>query len=280
MREELLKITNSHIRNLAWLLFSPVIRVSEVYQYDAVLFPNDLLDEWFTLHKDWLIQQDNTPQAISIFLAEQERNVRLGFYAEDLLHYFFRSSPHIELLLVNEQIVVDRVTQTEIDFLIEYKGQLIHLVVAVKYYLKYSDGEWIGPDARDSLRKKWQKVMGRQLPKAQEFFQDSFPAKEIKSYFFLKGYLFYQDGTNHQWIHTDDLEDCSQFGNRFAVAYKPNWMMDFHAYTGKTEKWETLRTRNELQPIKKATPIVSLSKYNQTVIFVVPNDWPQLDNHR
>lgn len=279
MNEELLKIANSHVRNLAWLLFSPIMRVDKPYERADVLFPQELLNEWFIHHKEWLLEQDQTPETIISFLAQQKRNGRLGFYAEDLLHYFFLSSPCIELLLVNEQIVEEGVTQTEIDFLIGYNDQIIHLEVAVKFYLLYDNSEWIGPDARDSLRKKWDKVLQRQLPKAQEYFVRSYPNTEVRSYFFIKGYLFYPNESNFQWRYADCFEECSQFGYRFSVLHKPNWMMDFHQFKGKTVKWETLIMSSECQQIKKATPVVTLSKYNQTVIFIVSNNWPQLDNH-
>lgn len=279
MNEELLKITNSHVRNLAWLLFSPIMRVDQSYECADVLFPQELLHEWFLLHKEWLLEQDQTPEIITSFLVQQRRNERLGFYAEDLLHYFFLSSPFIELLLVNEQVVEEGVTQTEIDFLIGYKDQIIHLEVAVKYYLLHESGEWIGPDARDSFRKKWDKVLQRQLPKAQEYFVHRFPNTEVRSYFFIKGYLFYPNKSDFQWRYADCFEECSQFGYRFSVLHKPNWMMDFHQFKGNTLKWETLIMSSECQQIKKAIPIVSLSKYNQMVIFIVPNNWPELDNH-
>lgn len=279
MIEQLLKLSNSHVRNLSWLLFSPIIRVNEVYENEALLFPEELQSEWLVLHEKWLVGLDESPGELNEFIAHANNKGRLGFYAEYLLQFFFTNSPFVELVWFNEQVINEGITETEIDFVIRYNSRLIHIELAVKYYLLTPSDEWIGPNATDTFRKKWEKVNSLQIPTARRVINKAFPEEELESYFFIKGVLFTHDeNAQNQWIYQREGNSIVENGSRFVFPEKPNWMADFVEYKGKTI------SRNEfkkllVEGIKKATSLISLSKNKQKNYFIVTDDWPKLDNH-
>lgn len=274
MIEQLLKLSNSHVRNLSWLLFSPIIRVNENYENECLLFPEKLQNEWLALHEKWLVELDKTPGELNEFIAHANNTRRLGYYAEYLLQFFFTNSPFVELVWFNEQVINEGITETEIDFVIRFNNRLIHIELAVKYYLLTPTGEWIGPNAKDTFRKKWEKVNTLQIPTARRVISEIFPKEELESYFFIKGFLFtHDDNTQNQWIFQREGNSIVENGYRFAFPEKPNWMADFVEYNGKTID------RNELDKllvkgIRKATSLISLSKNKQKNYFIVTDDWP------
>jgi len=279
MIEQLLKLSNSHVRNLSWLLFSPIIRVNEAYESECLLFPEELQSEWLALHNEWLIELDSSPGELNEFIVKANNIDRLGFYAEYLLQFFFSKSPYIELVWVNEQVIKEGVTETEIDFVIRFKQRLIHIELAVKYYLLTPSGEWVGPNAKDTFRRKWEKVSSLQIPTAKRVISEVFPTEKLESYFFIKGILFTHDeNSQNQWIYQNEQDVIKGKGYRFAFPLKPNWMADFVEYNGRTFNQNELNTILE-KGAKKATSLISLSKNKQKNYFIVTDDWPMLDNH-
>lgn len=274
MTEQLLKLSNSNVRNLSWLLFSPIIRVNEDYENECLLFPDRLQNEWLDLHEKWLVELDRSPGGLNEFVAQANNTSRLGFYAEYLLQFFFTNSPYIELIWFNQQVINEGVTETEIDFVIRYNDRLIHIELAVKYYLLTPTGEWIGPNAKDSFRKKWEKVKSLQIPIARRVISNALPGEELESYFFIKGVLFTHDeNAQNQWIYQSEGYTIVENGSRFVFPEKPNWMADFVEYNGKTIN------RNQFKMLlaegmKKATSVISLSKNKQKNYFIVTDDWP------
>lgn len=277
MTEQLLKISNSHVRNLSWLLFSPVMRVGEEYENTVFLFPQELQNEWLILHEQWLLELDKAPGELNSFIENIGEKRPLGVYAEYLLQFFFSKSLHVQLVWFNRQIVENGITETEIDFVIRYNNRLIHIELAVKYYLKALSGEWIGPNARDSFRQKWEKVSSLQIPAARRVINQVFPDEKIESYFLIKGFLFEDNSLcQNQWVYQRDVSEIVSQGSRFVFPEKPNWMADFIEFNGRTFGWSEID-----KPIKKAIPMISLSKIKQKNYFIVADDWPDvLDNHR
>lgn len=99
-------------------------------------------------------------------------NLRLGHLAEKIVSALIKSSTNYQVIHENIQVIEDKKTIGEIDFIILDKNlhQLIHLEVAYKFYLfdpsisSEPINNWIGPNRNDSLKEKLEKVKRRQFP--------------------------------------------------------------------------------------------------------------------
>ncbi|MGQ7249610.1 DUF1853 family protein [Halomonas sp. V046] len=99
---------------------------------------------------------------------------RLGQYHERLWQYLLDSAPGTALLANNVRIQQERRTLGELDILYRQRdsGDIVHLEVAIKFYLGLETGpgaaddatRWIGPGGLDSLALKAGHVSHHQLP--------------------------------------------------------------------------------------------------------------------
>ncbi|MCZ4410056.1 DUF1853 family protein [Cryomorphaceae bacterium 1068] len=99
-------------------------------------------------------------------------NVRLGHLAEKIVSRLIKASSNFELIDENIQIIEERRTVGELDFILREidTNQFIHLELAYKFYLfdpNISDEpikNWIGPNRNDSLKEKLEKLKRKQFP--------------------------------------------------------------------------------------------------------------------
>lgn len=99
-------------------------------------------------------------------------NLRLGHLAEAIVSESIRNAENYDLLYENVQIEEDKRTIGELDFIIRDKAnnEILHLELAYKFYLLdpsiSSDllTNWIGPNRKDNLKKKLEKVKSKQFP--------------------------------------------------------------------------------------------------------------------
>ncbi|WP_320814421.1 DUF1853 family protein [Flavobacterium sp.] len=99
-------------------------------------------------------------------------NVRLGHLAEKVVSELIKSSTNFKVLYENVQIIEDKKTIGEIDFIIENKitKQITHIELAYKFYLFDPNisseplNNWIGPNRNDSLKEKLEKLKTKQFP--------------------------------------------------------------------------------------------------------------------
>lgn len=94
---------------------------------------------------------------------------RLGVYFEQLWHHLVRSSPALNLLRSNQQVIIDKQTLGEFDSIIQNLNsrQVIHCELAVKFYLQIGSGQkmadWVGPNLRDRFDRKFRRLLSHQL---------------------------------------------------------------------------------------------------------------------
>jgi hypothetical protein len=99
-------------------------------------------------------------------------NVRLGHLVEKIVSELIKSSTNYKVLYENIQVIEDKKTIGEIDFIIEDEKtkQLIHMELAYKFYLFDPNisteplNNWIGPNRNDSLKEKLEKLKTKQFP--------------------------------------------------------------------------------------------------------------------
>ncbi|MFT5266325.1 MAG: hypothetical protein ACI8YQ_005089 [Polaribacter sp.] len=99
-------------------------------------------------------------------------NLRLGHLAERIVSELIKASTNYNVLYENVQIIEDKKTIGEIDFIIEEINTkaLIHMELAYKFYLFDPSispeplNNWIGPNRNDSLKEKLEKTKRKQFP--------------------------------------------------------------------------------------------------------------------
>jgi len=104
-------------------------------------------------------------------------NLRLGHLAEKIVSELIARSSTYNVLYENIQLVEDKTTIGEIDFILESTlakkpsiKQIIHVELAYKFYLYDPNlsseplNNWIGPNRNDSLKEKLDKLKQKQLP--------------------------------------------------------------------------------------------------------------------
>ena len=96
----------------------------------------------------------------------------LGKRMEHFFSYYIRNFTEEEVLAENQQIIQDNLTLGELDFLLKNKvsKEITHVELVYKFYLydpKSGESEvdrWIGPNRRDSLKKKLDRLERKQFP--------------------------------------------------------------------------------------------------------------------
>jgi hypothetical protein len=127
---------------------------------------------------------------------------RLGRIAEDFTFEYWKQSGQIELLARNHQVQAEQETLGEIDAVLMYQDELLHVEIAYKIYLYDPDHgdstleHWIGPNRNDSLKKKLEHLKNQQIPlisspEARSFLETLVPnATKIKSKVWWKAQLY------------------------------------------------------------------------------------------
>ncbi len=169
---------------------------------------------------------------------------KLGHLYEDLAAHILGSSSTTQLAEKNLQIRSDiHHTLGELDFLIRTPEKLIHLELAVKFYLAVKTPEsWHlpGPDARDNYPRKLARLRQHQLILTQKF-QHHLPEKyrheKIHPQHLIYGCLFDHIHATQQataqfihphcrrghWLHQEELTQYAGKTAHIHIIPKPLW---------------------------------------------------------
>ena len=109
---------------------------------------------------------------VSISVLPELPNIRLGKQIERVFSFLIESASNYSILRENIQIIDDKVTIGELDFIIKNNESHVisHLEIVYKFYLydpNYSEVElekWIGPNKKDSFIEKYNKLALKQFP--------------------------------------------------------------------------------------------------------------------
>ena len=233
------------VRALAWCIGAP----SLMSNAPGLDFPShrsfkDALGEAW----DWLSELDGNPMPLHEHLAAA-RSRKVGIHFEALLTWWLRWHPQYDLLARNLQVRDDHRTLGAFDFVLrDQAGLPQHWEVAVKFYLQreHSDAwsAWVGPNQRDRLDIKLERMGEHQLPlsarpeavSALASLHITEPPEQVA---FVKGMFFEpwdEPGLRPrgsapetrlgQWVTTSDFAAFSdtQPACRWCVREKPDWL--------------------------------------------------------
>ncbi len=186
----------------------------------------------------------------SSFLRKLERRLRLGQLAEQFVFNQLDTSKSVEILAENIQIQKDKRTLGELDTLLVFDHQPIHLEIIYKFYvydktLGTTEIErWIGPNRKDSLVEKLTKLKEKQLPLL--YSQDcklALKQLELDHHHFEQQVLFkaqlfvpYQEHVNFEFLNADCV--CGYYiktaqlepfqNHQFYIPSKLDWFLEPH----------------------------------------------------
>ena len=98
------------------------------------------------------------------------KEIRLGKLIEHFVFNELSQNKSIEILGSNIQLIDNKLTIGEIDCLLKFLNEYIHLEIIYKFYLYDQNiisseiDKWIGPNRNDSLSRKIEKLKTQQLP--------------------------------------------------------------------------------------------------------------------
>lgn len=275
-------LKSKNVKDLFWALASESPLCYE--NSPVTLFPLALQEKIVDQHLSWFLELDSNPQKLDEFLAENSKR-RLGVHFEQLLHFFFKASPFINLLLCNQQIIENGTTLGEVDFILEFENQCYHLEVSIKFYLQNGNEieDMLGPNAKDRLDLKLEKVKNHQLQIAHHASIRERVNREYDSFLFLKGQFysnevvkpkFFNSGKKvGKYLKISDFKKMFASNNQdWTKLVKPNWLSSlfFSAEGLQISQNDLASIENEIEAQKKAAHVEQLSQY----FFIVSDSWP------
>ncbi len=228
------------VRHLDWLCHAqPLINCGPVLA-TANALPNDL-----TARLRWL---DQHPSSLLNCL-EQSASYRLGHYFESLYSFLLNHIFEWPVLLRNTPVrSVEGITLGELDFIVRnaVTGELEHHEVAVKFYLglhHHQTTHWYGPNARDRLDLKTQRMLTHQCrmtqrPETQAILAAAGLSEPVRPVLVMPGTLFSPYSSKcgpadePEWVNPSHDSGWwtkhSQLAQLDTVAWtalqKPNWL--------------------------------------------------------
>ncbi|TVZ55023.1 hypothetical protein OD91_0264 [Lutibacter sp. Hel_I_33_5] len=194
-----------------------------------------------------LNQFELNSKSIQINLKIDEK-LRLGKYIERLVSFELQQKNNISIVCENIQIQQEKITLGELDSIILKDKKPIHLEIIYKFYL-YDDSIdkdqiecFIGPNKKDSLVEKLNKLKEKQLPllyskECKKYLKEyNLKPKEVEQQVYFKAQLFVPYSNQNiqlKKINPDciigfyiNLEQIQHFKNyKFYIPNKKDWLI-------------------------------------------------------
>lgn len=236
-------------------------------------------------------------------LVAVDRGVRLNFQQklghlyEDALEQLVLASADWELLARNLQVFDSKKrTLGEIDFLIQEKrsGRVLHLELAVKFYLAVRDEAGVecfpGPDPRDNWSAKLGRFLQHQLrlcesEEAVGLLRARFGVEKVGVVQRIYGVMFDHVHSDHvsQPPRVDEgcrrglwlrIDECDEYlGDVGFVKLVPKCLWPVRLEGTLLEGLESV-VREELKARAKWRCVLFWDERRDMPVFLVPNDWP------
>ncbi|SDX45752.1 DUF1853 family protein [Aequorivita viscosa] len=230
-------------------------------------------------------------------IAESEfifpKNSIIGLQAEGCFEAFLKNSKHYRLLASNLQIQGEKGTIGELDYIVQNQAtdEVVHIELSCKFYLydnkitTSEESKWIGPNRKDSLYDKLEKLKSKQFPliRASETIETLeglnidvpstqqlclkaflFVPKEINLNSFSK---VYQDCIVGYWMRQKDFIQEDQDA-LFAIPTKKEWLLPISQITSWISYNElNIEIKRNLK--NKKSPLIYRKKRKKTERFFV-----------
>ena len=242
--------------------------------------PSLFLDDKISAYKPFHTSKKATAQP------PDSENYVFGKRMEEFLEFYFEQSNQYRVLAKSLQINKEKITIGELDFIIEDNTQqkLIHIELVSKFYL-YDPAiheelnRWIGPNKKDSLIQKLDKLQKKQLPllfnpyTKVELQKFGIEPKTVEQQLCFKAQLYipYQFETKlikpivnidciaGFWIRPEQLHRPEFQDAKFNIPIKNDW----YCRPNKEAEWEELSSLStkldKLHKMKKS-PLVWVNK--------------------
>lgn len=140
------------------------------YQYLGFLNTSGLFLNTFYGLEQFGFPKESIP-SFEEFTLTITQQLPLGKRVECFFEYFINNSSEFNIIKKNTQIIHNKLTLGELDYILEHNTskKLYHVELIYKYYLYKTDVKseiqrYIGPNADDSLEERIAKIRNRQLP--------------------------------------------------------------------------------------------------------------------
>ncbi|QFZ92006.2 DUF1853 family protein [Synechococcus elongatus] len=290
-----------------WLLQSPALIRRDRYPLvgDARLHlaGQQLQTQWQDQDRDRLAAE------AAEWVTAQPRTYKLGIRAEALLVWALRQLPRFRLLASQLQLRDGSTCLGELDFLIEDRvlQRYEHWELALKFF-GWSGAAWVGPDSKDLLTQKLQRMQGRQLALSQttafhDWIEQHAPEAKRSPWqrrLLSRGFAFVPWGkalptdqaevsrhAQHGWLlHRDRLPSAAEFPSihRWASLPRELWMSRYvhdRDRAGILAEARSLLELAAIAPQDTAQFVVGCNAQGIEISrgFLVHPDWPQMANH-
>ena len=219
---------------------------------------------------------------------------KLGYLYEDALAVILESTPRYDPLERGIQIRREAGhTLGELDFLVRdlTSGRLIHLELAVKFYLAVETESGFllpGPDARDNYFRKLDKLRSHQLilvDKFRDLLPEKFRDEEIVAQQLVQGCIFNHvnasrpveakflnpKGRRGKWLHAEECADYFGENALLEIVPKALWPVPLEIMEGvQLEKWKVDDGMDRCVMVR--------SDVENLPYFIAPNGYP-LNTH-
>ena len=236
-----------------------------------------------------------TPELINdLEKLDHPRNSVLGKRMESFFEIAIKNSSRYELIASNLQIIENKQTLGEIDFLVfdneKHKPLHVELVYKLYIYDPAFDSEikrWIGPNRRDSFSEKLQKLTSSQFPLLYKSETSRYLDKlkispdDIEQQLCFKAQLFTPDRlepAEHYFVNKhcftgtyyklNDFFEMDWQQNRFYSPRKKNWS----CHPRDNKNWENIEElKQNIQPLfeKNKSPLIWMKSKSDFYRFFI-----------
>ncbi len=248
----LYKYRHQIVRDLAWVVFSPVMLNPKTYTDFRFDNGSILLREQSDQLSFLQFLDEQPAQLIDYISAENSKLI--GKYFESLVKFWLEYGiSSYELIASNLQVNSNGRTMGEFDFIIHDKinDKFVHLEVAGKFFLANRNvsehGEFVGPNGLDNLKTKLEKFQNEQMhlsenPDSQKLLGKLGINQKLEKTILLKGYIFYNynyffndsytqpafASPNHLkgwWIRINEANNFfEQKNSKWIIVERKNWV--------------------------------------------------------
>ncbi len=221
-----------------------------IKQYRGFLDTPSLFEE-IENFKLYSLSKNNTEDFNKLKLKSIPENLVLGKRVELFFQEAVENSKNSNILAANLQIIENKVTLGELDFLIKdtLHNQFIHVELVYKFYLYDPEiveelQRWIGPNRRDTLLYKVEKLQKKQLPLLQnKATQHYLKELELTSNEFIQQVCFlgklyvplslygsdFPEINNNCivgfWLNLGDFKNNHEQNDVYCLPKKENWLI-------------------------------------------------------